>query len=112
MCTENQKSLTLKRKTFAPKGLRVTIMLYLKTGAFECQHTVRCLKLEKSGRRHRKSKLQRKPSQTQRTEADATTKNAWFCRESLAKTGCKTPNQQFILFLSKAYSVPAQFIYQ
>ena len=30
MSTVDQKSITLKRKTFAPKGLRVTIMFYLR----------------------------------------------------------------------------------
>jgi hypothetical protein len=48
------------------KGLRVTIILYLKTGAFECQHTVHYPKLEKFERKPRKSSLQKKPSQTQR----------------------------------------------
>jgi hypothetical protein len=46
------------------------------TGAYACQHTVHYPKLEKSERKPRKSSLQKKPSQTQRPEADATMKNA------------------------------------
>jgi len=75
-CTVDQKSITLKRETFTPKGLRATVKFYLLQVHNVCQHTVHCLKLEKSGHKHQKSRLKKRLSLAQKQEADETMRNA------------------------------------
>lgn len=70
-------------------------------GEFTCPLTEAYRKLEKCALKRRKSRRRQKQRPTQKTEPDATTKNASFCSAKPDKTGCKRDKQ--------LYSQPSSF---